>query len=119
MFAWDDKYRFIFSDLGASDKVGLTKEILQNSTDAPDHNLPAGTPVRVRFELVYIDRDDIPDVERLNSVIHKCYEYYPNGDDGVKLKTIQDATDRYLAHPGKVPVYVVCWQKKVVNGAVL
>lgn len=120
MFAWDDKYRFIFSDLGASDKVGvndvgigvfkrkpyigLTKEILQNSTDAPDHNLPAGTPVRVRFELVYIDRDDIPDVERLDSVIHKCYEYYPNGDDGVKLKTIQDATDRYLAHPGKVPV---------------
>ena len=120
MFAWDDKYRFIFSDLGASDKVGvndvgigvfkrkpyigLTKEILQNSTDAPNHNLPAGTPVRVRFELVYIDRDDIPDVDRLNSVIHKCYEYYPNGDDGVKLKTIQDAADRYLAHPGKVPV---------------
>lgn len=120
MFAWDDKYRFIFSDLGASDKVGvndvgigvfkrkpyigLTKEILQNSTDAPNHDLPAGTPVQVCFELVYIDRDDIPDVERLNSVIHKCYEYYPNGDDGVKLKTIQDAADRYLAHPGKVPV---------------
>ena len=120
MFTWDNKYRFIFSDLGASDKVGvndvgigvfkkkpyigLTKEILQNSTDAPDINLPVGTPVRVRFELVYIDRDDIPDVDRLNSVIHKCYEYYPNGDDGVKLKTIQDAADRYLAQPGKVPV---------------
>jgi len=120
MFTWDNKYRFIFSDLGASDKVGvndvgigvfkkkpyigLTKEILQNSTDAPNINLPAGTPVKVRFELVYIDRDDIPDVDRLNSVIHKCYEYYPNGDDGVKLKTIQDAADRYLAHPGKVPV---------------
>lgn len=120
MFAWDDKYKFIFSDLGASDKVGvndvgigvfkrkpyigLTKEILQNSTDAPNLNLPEGTPVRVRFELIYIDRDDIPDVDRLNSVIHKCYEYYPNGDDGVKLKVIQDAADRYLAQPGKVPV---------------
>ena len=120
MFVWDDKYRFIFSDLGASDKVGvndvgigvfkrkpyigLTKEILQNSTDAPNQNLPAGTPVRVRFELVHIDRDDIPDVERLNSVIHKCYEYYPNGDDGVKLKGIQDAAERYLSSPGKVPV---------------
>ena len=23
MFVWDDKYRFIFSDLGASDKVGV------------------------------------------------------------------------------------------------
>jgi hypothetical protein len=120
MFAWNDKYRFIFSDLGASDKVGvndvgigvfkkkpyigLTKEILQNSTDAPDPSLPSGTPVRVRFELTYVDRDDIPDVDKLNSVIHKCYEYYPNGDDGVKLKTIQDAADQYLAQPGKVPV---------------
>ena len=120
MFAWDDKYRLIFSDLGASDKVGvndvgigvfkkkpyigLTKEILQNSTDAPNRNLPEGTPVRVCFELIYIDRDDIPDVERLNSVIHKCYEYYPNGDDGVKLKAIQDAADKYLGQSGKVPV---------------
>lgn len=120
MFAWKDKYKFIFSDLGASDKVGvndvgigvfkkkpyigLTKEILQNSTDAPNRNLPEGTPVKVRFELMYIDRDDIPDVERLNAVIHKCYEYYPNGDDGVKLKAIQDAADKYLSNPGKVPV---------------
>lgn len=120
MFVWDNKYRFIFSDLGASDKVGvndvgigvfkkkpyigLTKEILQNSTDAPNQALPKGTPVRVRFELIYIDRDDIPDVEKLNSVIHKCYEYYSDGDDGVKLKTIQDAADLYLAQSGKVPV---------------
>ena len=120
MFVWDNKYKFIFSNLGASDKVGvndvgigvfkkkpyigLTKEILQNSTDAPDPSLPEGTPVKVRFELVYVDRDDIPDVERLNVAIHKCYEYYPNGDDGAKLKRIQDAAERYLDHPGKVPV---------------
>lgn len=120
MFAWKDKYKLVFSDLGASDKVGvndvgigvfkkkpyigLTKEILQNSTDAPDLSLPKGTPVKVRFELVYIDRDDIPDVERLNSAIHKCYEYYPSGDDGEKLKRIKDAAERYLDHPGMVPV---------------
>lgn len=119
MFAWKSKYKFVFSDLGANDKVGVndvgigvfkkkpyigvTKEILQNSTDAPDPSLPEGTPVKVRFELVYIDRDDIPDVDRLNSAIHKCYEYYPDGDDGVKLKRIQDAADRYLSVPGKVP----------------
>lgn len=120
MFAWKDKYKFIFSDLGATDKVGvndvgigvfkkkpyigLTKEILQNSTDAPNRLLPEGTPVHVRFELVYIDRDDIPDVDRLNTAIHKCYEYYHNGDDGAKLKRIQDAADKYLSKPGKVPV---------------
>lgn len=120
MFKWNEKYKFIFSDLGASDKVGvndvgigvfkkkpyigLTKEILQNSTDAPNTNLPNNTPVKVRFELVYIDRDDIPDVEHLNDVIHKCYEYYPLGDDGVKLKAIQDAADKYLGVQGKIPV---------------
>ena len=120
MFVWKDKYIFVFSDLGASDKVGvndvgigvfkkkpyigLTKEILQNSTDAPNLQLPEGTPVRVRFELVYVDRDDIPDVDRLNTAIHKCYEYYPNGDDGAKLKRIQDAADRFLSKPGSVPV---------------
>ena len=120
MFVWKDKYKLIFSDLGASDKVGvndvgigvfkkkryigLTKEVLQNSTDAPDPSLSEGTPVKVRFELIYIDRDDIPDVARLNSAIHKCYEYYPNGDDGAKLRLIQDAAERYLDHPGKVPV---------------
>lgn len=119
MFAWDDKYKLIFSNLGASDKVGvndvgigvfkrkpyigLTKEILQNSTDARNPYLPESTPVKVRFELIYIDRDDIPDVARLNSAIHKCYEYYPNGDDGAKLKRIQDAAEKYLDHPGKVP----------------
>ena len=120
MFTWKEKYKFVFSDLGASDKVGvndvgigvfkrkpyigLTKEILQNSTDAPDRSLPEGTPVKVRFELIYIDRDDIPDVERLNSAIHKCYEYYPNGDDGAKLKLIRDAADKYLGQPGQIPV---------------
>ena len=120
MFAWKEKYKFIFSDLGASDKVGvndvgigvfkkkpyigLTKEILQNSTDAPDPSLPEGTPVKVRFELIYIERDDIPDVDQLNSAIHKCCEYYPHGDDGAKLKRIQDAADRYLSQPGLVPV---------------
>lgn len=120
MFAWNSKYKLVFSDLGAADKVGvndvgigvfkrkpyigLTKEILQNSTDALDQNLPHGTPVKVRFELIHIDRDDIPDAQKLNSTIHKCYEYYSNGDDGEKLKRIQDAAEKYLEHAGKIPV---------------
>lgn len=120
MFTWKEQYKFVFSDLGGSDKVGvndvgigvfrkkpyigLTKEILQNSTDAPNPNNPENTPVRVRFELINIDRDDIPDYERLNSAIHKCYEYYPDGDDGEKLKLIQDAADKYLSQPCKIPV---------------
>lgn len=120
MYQWKNNYKWIFSDLGAADKVGvnesgigifkrqpykgLAKEILQNVTDAKNHNLPTECPVRARFELIYVERDDIPDVERLNEVIHKCYQYYPDGDDGEKLKRIQDAADKYLMSSGKVPV---------------
>lgn len=120
MFHWDSKYKWVFSDLGGSDKVGvndagigifkrqpykgLAKEICQNVTDAKNKDLPKDTPVKVRFELIYIDRDDIPDNERLNQVIHQCYEYYHDGDDGQKMKVIQDAAEKYLNAPGKVPV---------------
>ena len=120
MYQWKNNYKWIFSDLGAADKVGvnesgigifkrqpykgLAKEILQNVTDAKNPNLPTECPVRARFELIYVERDDIPDVERLNEVIHKCYQYYPDGDDGEKLKRIQDAADKYLMSSGKVPV---------------
>lgn len=120
MFGWKNSYKWIFSELGAADKVGvndagigifkrqpykgLAKEILQNITDAKDDRLPEDVPVRARFELVYVDRDDIPDYQRLNEVIHKCHEYYHDGDDGAKLKVICDASEKYLAHEGKVPV---------------
>ena len=120
MFGWKNNYKWIFSELGAADKVGVNdagigifkrqpykgfaKEILQNITDAKDDRLPEDVPVRSRFELVYVDRDDIPDYQRLNEVIHKCYEYYHDGDDGAKLKVICDASKKYLAHEGKVPV---------------
>lgn len=120
MFDWKKNYKWIFSELGAADKVGvndagigifkrqpykgLAKEILQNVTDAKDDRLPEDVPVRARFELVYVDRDDIPDYQRLNEVIHKCYEYYHDGDDGAKLKVICDASEKYLEQEGKIPV---------------
>jgi len=120
MFLWNSNYKWIFSNLGAADKVGvndagigifkrqpykgLAKEILQNVTDAKDDSLPESIPVKARFELIYIDRDDIPDWRRLHEVIHKCYDYYNEGDDGAKLKVICDAADKYLSKEGKVPV---------------
>lgn len=88
MFQWDDKYQWIFSDLGSSDKVGvnesgigifkrqpykgLAKEILQNVTDAKNLNLPDEVPVKVKFELINVDVEDIPGYKRLREVIHKC-----------------------------------------------
>ncbi|MDQ9826379.1 hypothetical protein RFZ44_24085, partial [Acinetobacter sp. 163] len=65
MFQWKDKYQWIFSDLGSSDKVGvnesgigifkrqpykgLTKELLQNITDGRNPELPENVPVKAKF----------------------------------------------------------------------
>lgn len=120
MFQWKENFQWIFSDLGSSDKVGvnesgigifkrqpykgLAKEILQNVTDAKNPELPDEVPVKAKFELIYIDLEDIPGYERLREVIYKCSEYYSDGDDGEKLKIIRDAADKYLSTSGKVPV---------------
>lgn len=120
MFQWKENFQWIFSDLGSSDKVGvnesgigifkrqpykgLAKEILQNVTDAKNPELPDGVPVRAKFELIYVDLEDIPGHERLREVIHKCSEYYSDGDDGEKLRSIRDAADKYFSGDTKVPV---------------
>ena len=120
MFQWDDKYQWIFSDLGSSDKVGvnesgigifkrqpykgLAKEILQNVTDAKNLNLPDEVPVKVKFELINVDVEDIPGYKRLREVIHKCADYYSDGDDGEKMRNIQLAADKYLCADTSVPV---------------
>jgi hypothetical protein len=120
MFEWKNNYKWIFSELGAADKVGvndagigifkrqpykgLAKEINQNITDAKDDTLPDDVPVRARFELIYVNSDDIPDYKRLDEVIHKCYQYYSEGDDGEKLKIICEASKKYLKKGVQVPV---------------
>lgn len=120
MFQWKENFQWIFSDLGSSDKVGvnesgigifkrqpykgLAKEILQNVTDAKNPELPDEVPVRAKFELIYVDLVDIPGHERLREVIHKCSEYYSDGDDGEKLRSIRDAADKYFSGDTKVPV---------------
>lgn len=120
MFQWKENFQWNFSDLGSADKVGvnesgigifkrqpykgLAKEILQNVTDAKNPLLPDNVPVKAKFELIFVDLDDIPGYARLNDVIHKCSEYYPDGDDGEKLKGIREAAEKYLSGNGKVPV---------------
>lgn len=85
MFQWKENFQWIFSNLGSSDKVGvnesgigifkrqpykgLAKEILQNVTDAKNPELPDEVPVRAKFELIYVDLEDIPGHERLREVI--------------------------------------------------
>lgn len=120
MFSWDEKYEWNFGDLGPSVSAGvndaginvfkrkpyagLTKEIIQNSLDAAVSDNSASSPVRVCFELINVDRQDIPGANRLCDVIHKCADYYNTGDDGEKVKIIEKASQDYLASSSTVPV---------------
>lgn len=116
--AWNEKYKWCFGPLYTGDKVGvnnagigifkkqpykgLAKEILQNVIDAknPDINEPA----RARFEIIRINRNEIPDAERLSDVIKRCYEYYHEGDDGIKMRILKKAAEDLLDQDGTVPV---------------
>ena len=118
MSQWVNNPKWCFSDLGNGDKVGvnnagigqfkknpyigLTKEILQNVIDAKDPN--SKKPVRASFEIIEIAHEDLPDPERLSDVIKKCYEYYHNGDDGIKMSILNEAAIKFLDSGLPVPV---------------
>ncbi len=118
MGSWNEKLSWCFSPLGSGPKVGvndagigifkkrpyisLAKEILQNVIDAKDHTIDA--PAQACFEIINIERKDIPDGERLSQVIKSCYDYYHDGDDGIKMGFIKDAAKEFLDGTAPVPV---------------
>ena len=81
MSNWNEKYTWAFPLAGTSEDqgfnhpgidmfasmpyVGVTKEIIQNVLDARDQTLPQEVPVKVVFEAMEIDIDDIPGAEQL------------------------------------------------------
>ena len=115
---WSEKYKWCFGPLGTGDKVGvnnagigifkkqpykgLAKEILQNVIDAknPDINEPA----KARFEIIRIKRSQIPGADRLSDVIKRCYDYYHDGDDGIKMGILKKAAEDYLDNEVEIPV---------------
>ncbi len=123
MFEWKDKYHWEFSSAGYTDPdrgpaitgakmfrggrfLNTVRETAQNGADAYDPDLPAGTPVRMVYEYLTVDRADLPHADRLSDVIDKGYEYIssiPNAklDD---VKAIKDACDRLLKNQDKIPV---------------
>lgn len=48
----------------------LVREIIQNSLDAK--NPQVDEPVRVEFKMIALNRDKVPDVDNLQSIIQKC-----------------------------------------------
>lgn len=118
MSEWTKDPKWCFSNLGNGDKVGvnnagigqfkknpyigLAKEILQNVIDAKDPNSQG--PVRASFEMINISHDDLPDPKRLSEVIKKCYDYYHNGDDGIKMGILKEAAILHLDNSSYIPV---------------
>ena len=118
MSAWNSNLSWCFSPLGAGNKVGvndagigifkkrpyigLAKEILQNVLDAKDPAIKG--PARACFEIISIGQEDLPGRERLSEVIKRCYDYYHDGDDGIKMGMIRDAAEKYLDSSATIPV---------------
>src|ERR1039457_2105435 len=51
------------------------RELIQNSLDA---RYDLNKPVHVKFELLKLDRDDIPDIKGLRATFQRCAEYWVN-----------------------------------------
>ena len=116
--AWNDRYKWCFGPLGTGDKVGvnnagigifkkqpyngLAKEILQNVIDAKDPDIKE--PARACFEIIRLKKADIPGADRLSDVIKRCYDYYHEGDDGLKMGMLKKAAETYLDNDVDIPV---------------
>ena len=64
----------MFKGTGIMD--GLAREVCQNSLDAKDKELSAETPVKVKFELVEIRRDDFPMFEGYKEALESSIAYW-------------------------------------------
>lgn len=64
----------MFKGTGIMD--GLAREVCQNSLDAKDKELSTETPVKVKFELVEIRRDDFPMFEGYKEALESSITYW-------------------------------------------
>lgn len=119
MSNWNEKYTWAFPLAGSSEDqgfnhpgidmfasvpyVGVTKEIIQNVLDARDKSLSPELPVKVCFEAIEIDVDDIPGAMQLADTIDRCCEYYMSGTDNEGLSRVKEYSDANLKGMGKIP----------------
>lgn len=112
-YKWDFPLRYSGEDVGVNDSGfrmfksqpyhSLAKEILQNSLDAHNDELPQNKPVKVKFSYVEISRDDIPGADQLARTIDACCKYN-EGDDLEQMLLVKEYSDKHLNADGKVPV---------------
>lgn len=66
----------------------LVREMIQNSLDAARSDVDE--PVCVEFELIQLKRENVPDVENLQSAIKKCYKSNSDEPDAYNFFTKAD-----------------------------
>ena len=119
MSKWKPEYRWDFPLDGSGDDVGfneagigmfksqlypsLAKEIIQNSLDARSDNVSEDQPVKVKFSLIEVARDDIPGARQLIDTIDACCDY-AKGDDLEKMQRVKAYSDEHLRQSGMIPV---------------
>lgn len=74
----------------------LVREIIQNSLDAARDDIDE--PVRVEFELIRVQRENIPDVENLQNAVKRCYESNSDEPDAYDFfkKAYKALTKQYV-----------------------
>ena len=95
----------MFKGMGIMD--GLAREICQNSLDARDKDTESSIPVRVKFELIFLDRENFSLFEEYTEIIEESIKYW----DKHPLKTpeIMDFLNsvKKESQKSKIPVLVI------------
>lgn len=74
----------------------LAREVIQNSLDARDDH---SKPVKVYFQLQYIEKEDFPNQSQLNNILRKQIEFNKENNDAVKF--LKPAID--ILNSAKIP----------------
>lgn len=123
MFIWDSKYQWDYAEAGrsipdrgpavagtkifsGSSITNLLRETAQNSLDAVDETIPKHPAVKIKYEYLMVNPDELPDIKRISNVIDKCYEYFQKKPQ-VKMDDInvlKRANDKYLKKGKSIPI---------------
>lgn len=95
----------MFKGMGIMDS--LAREICQNSLDAKDKDIDALIPVKVKFELVFLDREAFSIFQDYTDIVEESIKYWENHP--LKTPEIMEFLDdvRNESKKSKIPVLVI------------
>lgn len=86
---------------------GLAREVCQNSLDAKDKSLPPDTPVKVKFELVEIEKKEYSMFEGYQKALESSIDYWANSP--LRTSKIMEFLDnvKKALNLEKIPVLIM------------